>query len=151
MITVLSALTRLESLHLQFQSPRSRPDQASQHPPSPTRTALPVLTKLKFKGASEYLEFLLDRVDVPQLSTLDINFFYQILFDTDENVLDPPHHVFDTPQLLQFICRTPKLKVLENAHVIFENGAARVTLSSQTSGHREFTLEFSCEGSDWQL
>jgi hypothetical protein len=39
MVTGLSTLTRLESLEIGFDSPRSRPDQKSQRPP--TRTALP--------------------------------------------------------------------------------------------------------------
>jgi hypothetical protein len=91
---------------------------------------------LRFKGVVEYLEDLVAHIDVPQLSTLDITFFNQI--------------VFNTPELVQFICRTPKLKVLENARIVFDHDA-RVTLSSQTSDHREFTVEISCEGLDRQL
>ena len=72
MVAVLSAVTSLESLHLQFPSPQSRPDQATQHPPSPIRTSLLVLTELRFKGVSEYAEDLVARIVVPQLHTLDI-------------------------------------------------------------------------------
>jgi hypothetical protein len=137
MVTVLSALTSLEFLHLQFPSLQSRPDQATQHPPSPTRSSLPVLTELRFKGVSEYVEDLVARIVVPQLSTLDITFFNEIIFDTS--------------QLVQFICRTPKLKLLKDARVLFDHDTARVTLASQTSGHRDFTVEISCEESDRQL
>jgi hypothetical protein len=54
MLTVLFALTSLESLRLQFQfqSPRSRPDQATQHPPSPARSVLPILTELRLKESA---------------------------------------------------------------------------------------------------
>jgi hypothetical protein len=40
MVTCLSTLTRFESLNLEFQSPRSRPDRASRFPPPLTRTIL---------------------------------------------------------------------------------------------------------------
>ena len=134
MVNVLSALTSLGSLHLQFYSPLSRPDQATQHLPPPKHFSLPVLTKLKFKGASEYFEDLVSRIDVPQLSTLYIALFEQT--------------VMGTLQLVQFISCTPGFKVLETARV--EVGlSARVTLSSQTSSYQELTLEIS--GSDRQL
>ena len=77
------------------------------------------------------------RIVVPQLRTLDITFFNEIIFDTS--------------QLVQFICRTPKLKVLEDARVLFDHDTARVTLASQTFGHRDFTVEISCEEPDRQL
>ena len=136
-VAVLSTLVCLESLHLQFLSPRSRPDQATQHLRSPTHSALPVLTELRFKGVVEYSEDLVARVDVPQLSTLDITLLKQV--------------VFDTPQLVEFICRTPQLKVLENARIVFDHDEARVTLSSETSDRREFSVEILCEGLDRQL
>ena len=137
MVTVVSALTSLESLHLQFPYLQSRPDQATQHPPSSTRTSLSVLTELRFKGVSEYAEDLVARIAVPQLRTLDITFSNEIIFDTS--------------QLVQFICRIPKLKMLEEARVLFDHDTARVTLTSRTSGHRDFTVEISCEKSDRQL
>ena len=52
---------------------------------------------LEFKGASECFEDFVARIDVPQLSTLDVTFSDQI--------------IFNTPQLAEFIYRTPKLKV----------------------------------------
>ena len=75
MVTVLSALTSLESLHLQFPSHQSCPDQATQHLPSPTRSSLLVLTELRFKGVSKYVEDLAARIVFLQLRTLDITFF----------------------------------------------------------------------------
>jgi hypothetical protein len=51
MVAGLSALTRLESLSVGFQSPRSRPDQPS--PPQSTRAVLPALKYFEFRGACQ--------------------------------------------------------------------------------------------------
>ena len=45
-VTVISALTKLEQLELTFKSPRSRPVRESRGPPPPTRTLLPALTDM---------------------------------------------------------------------------------------------------------
>ena len=89
---------------------------------------------LELKGASEYFEDFVARIDVPQLSTLDVTFSDQI--------------IFNTPQLAEFIYRTPKLKVFKDAFFVLKYNAARVTLSSQTS---LFTVEISREKLDRQL
>ena len=93
MATSLSALTNLESLHLHFLYPRPRPALESRRPPPPslTRSILPCLTKIRFKGPSEYLEETLARIDAPRLDEMHITFFNQL--------------IFDTPQILQFISR----------------------------------------------
>jgi hypothetical protein len=67
MVTSLSALTSLEDLNLLFRSPRPRPALESQRPPPPllTRVIPPSLTNIEFKGASEYLEVILARIDAP--------------------------------------------------------------------------------------
>jgi hypothetical protein len=69
MATALSVLNNLEFLHLDFQHPRPRPALETRRPPPPplTRSILPSLTKIKFKGASEYLEEILARIDAPRL------------------------------------------------------------------------------------
>jgi hypothetical protein len=90
-----------------------------------------------FKGASEYLDDLVASIDAPRLENLFIRFFN----DT----------VFDTRQLAQFISRTPTLKSLEKAHVTFDNHAARVRLSSQTSDYRGVVVDILCSGLDWQV
>lgn len=43
MVDCLSTLTRLRELDFSFNSPRSRPNRGSRHPPLPTRTLLPSL------------------------------------------------------------------------------------------------------------
>ena len=136
--TTLSTLTRLGSLALGFQSPQSCPDQGSRRPPSLIRSVLPVLTAFTFKGVTDYLEYLVARIDTPQLNRLYITFFNQI--------------IFDTPQFIQFVNRTPTLKVLEKGHVTFVNGAARVKLSSvSTSRYEGLYVEITCKELDWQV
>jgi hypothetical protein len=137
MLTTLSTLKSLEDLRLDFQSPQSRPDRESRHLPPPTRSVLAVLTDFSFKGDSEYLDDLVACIDAPRLNKLYAIFFNQI--------------VFDTPQLMRFICRTPTLKALRNAHVIFDGAATMVNLSSLTSGHDSLRVWISCRELDWQL
>ena len=120
MVTALSVLTRLKCLYIGFESHRSRPDRKSQRPPPSIRTLLPVLTRLRFKGVDEYLEDLLVRVDAPLLDKLEITFFYQL--------------VFDSPQLIQFISRTPKFKTNNEARVEFSRFDVTVTLPHPFDG-----------------
>ena len=75
MATCLAVLTRLETLEIKFESPRSRPDRKSRHPPPQTLTLLPVLVDLSFHGVCEYLEDLVARIDTPLLNKLIIFFF----------------------------------------------------------------------------
>ena len=132
MVTALSVLTRLEELWIGFESPRSHPDGKVRRPPPRTRTVLPVLTALYFKGASEYLEDLVARIDVPQLDNLEITFFHQL--------------IFDCPQLAQFISHTLKFKAHDEAHVDFSKWDVTVRLPQAFDG-----LRMSCMRSDWQL
>jgi hypothetical protein len=135
-VTALSTLTRLRTFWLVFKSPQSRPDQGRQHPPPLTRSVLPVLTFFEFKGASEYLEVFVARIDAPRLDSLNITLFNDI--------------VFDTPQFTQFIGRTPIL--IEKAHVTFGDDAATVELSSQTSDKdEELQVRIPCRELDWQV
>jgi hypothetical protein len=95
MVTGLSALTKLESLHIES-NPQWRPDQKCRLPPQLTRTLLPVLTVLVLKMAVEYLEDFVARIDAPLLHHPDITFF------------DPPP--VDTPQLTQFMSLTTDIR-----------------------------------------
>jgi hypothetical protein len=137
MVMALSTLTALRSLRLGFQSPQSHPDQESRRPPPLTRSVLPDLTFVSFKGVSEYLEDLVSSIDAPQLNHLIITFFNQI--------------IFNTPQFTQFISRTPTLKALKKARVAFAGGAGVVNLSSQTSGYGDLELKVPCRELDWQV
>jgi len=134
-LSCLSALTRLEQFRLGFQSPPSRPVRESRRPPPLTRTLLPALSKFRFKGISEYLEDLVARIDASRLGILDIAFFNQL--------------IFDTPQLAQFISRTPKLKAPDNARLIFHHSGVRVSL--YRTSITALYLGIQCRKSDWQL
>ena len=137
MVTALSTLTNLRELHLKFQSPLSRPTRTGQRPPPSTCTVLPVLTDFWFKGVTEYLDDLVTHIDAPQLSSLYITFFNQI--------------VFDTPQLVQFISRTPTLKLLGSASLTFDAGAARVELAARTTDYGHLEVKIPCLDLDWQI
>ena len=132
--TCLSVLTRLESLKIAFESPQSRPERNSRQPPPRTRITLPVLVDLRFQGVCEYLEDLLAGIDTPLLNKLLIRFFHQL--------------IFDTPQLNQFISRTPKLKVYNKAAIYF---SSLDTLFVVAGFGGWLQLGIICSQSDWQL
>ena len=127
----------LRSLLLKFQSPRSCPDRESRRPLLLTRSVFPVLTFIEFKGVSEYLDDLVASIDVPQLNSLYITFFNQI--------------VFDTPQTVRFFNRTPALKSLDKARVEFGGRAAEVHLSSRAFAHEKLDVKILCRDLDWQV
>src|SRR5713226_7150521 len=134
-VTGLSTSTRLEEFWLAFGSPLSRPKRESRRPPPLTRSILPALTIFHFKGASEYLEDLVARINTPLLANLEITFFHQL--------------IFDTPQLTQFISRTPNLETRGEARVVFSGNRVGVTLPGIFP--KGLKLEVSCRQSDWQL
>ncbi len=138
MVTCLSALTRLESLILRFQSPRSRPDRASRLSPPLTRTILPALTYLRFKGVTEYLEELVTQIDAPLLKHISIVFCNQLIFNIS--------------QLTKFLCRTEMFTVLDQATVSFSKQSIIVELAQRTGTNSE-SLKFSILSRklDWQL
>jgi hypothetical protein len=123
-VTCLSALTKLEALFLGFEAYRSRSVQEGLHLPLQTRTLLPVLTELHFRGFNKYLEGLVARIDTPLLDHLDISFFHQ--------------PTFDTPQLTQFISRTPTFEAHDEERVVFSDRDASVTLPKTLDGKLEF-------------
>jgi hypothetical protein len=135
--TCLSALTSLVLLGLEFESPESCPDLESQRPFLPTRFVLPTLTTFRFKGVNEYLEEFLARIDAPQVFSLRITFFNDI--------------GFDTPELVQFIGRTPRLGVYDEARLIFRSHEALVELRPKPSDYRMVEVIILCQVSDWQL
>ena len=133
MVTCLSTFTSLESLRIEFESPRLRPIQERGRLPPQTRSALLALTCFSFRGVSEYLEDLVAGIDAPFLEELNITFFHQL--------------ILDTPQLAQFISRTPNLKVHNEARVTFLDGAVQVLLGSM----RQISMRTTCKAPDWQL
>ena len=136
MATTLSALTSLQFLRLDFRHCRPRPALESRHSPLQSRSILPSLTKIKFKGLNEYLEEILARIDAPRLNHLHITFFSQI--------------IFDTTQLCQFISRTPTLRAPKRGRITFNAKAVVVEFPSQTSDYK-LLVQILCSASEWQL
>ena len=141
MATSLSALTNLESLHLEFQYTQFRDPPAlveSRRPPRLllTRSILSCLTEIRFKGTSEYLEEILARIDAPRLNKMHIYFSNQIKFHT--------------PQLLQFISQNPRLRTPEKGHIAFTYKAVIVKFPSRTSDYDALGVRIECSAK-WQL
>jgi len=140
MATALTMMTRLESLHLQFRSPRSFPNTTSQHLPPSARFVLPALTKLVFRGIYEYLEDLLARIDAPLLYYLRIIFFK----DLD----------FDVPQLRRLIGHAEGFKAFDHAEVVVFHGSIRLSLVPKTGAvdrQRQLAIEINCAELDLRL
>ena len=139
MATCLFMLTSLESFQLEFESPQSCPDQENRHSPQPTRSILSALTSFSFHGVNEYLEDLVSRIDAPRLNQLSATFFNDIYFDT--------------PELSQFICRTPIFGAYNEAHLVFHGREAqvRLILEPEPSNDRMVEVNILCQVSDWQL
>ena len=139
MVTYISVLTRLETLSLRFQSPRSRPDRAGQFLPPPSRTLLPALTYFGFTGATEYLENLVARIDAPLLESSDIAFFNQLLFD-----------IVQSPNLASYM---KTFTGLGRADVVLGGHSIIITLSPKggTVDSIKLEMEIKCNKVDWQL
>ena len=120
MLTGLSTLTRLKRLNIELQDSRSRPDRNSQRPPPHARAHLPALTKFWFEGVNDYLEDLVACIDTPLLNDLSVYFIHQL--------------IFSSPQLIQFINRTPKLQSHDHARVVLEPEEDVYVTIPQTSG-----------------
>ena len=138
-VALLSALSGLSILSLEFRSPQSRPDGGTRSLRPPKRTILPALHTFRFKGVTEYLEDLVTFIDTPHLYDTHITFFNQF--------------VFDCPRLAQLINRTPKLGARDEAHVRFDDSTASVTLRYLPPRYtlNDFRIDISCRESDWQL
>jgi hypothetical protein len=132
-VALISVLSSLRILFLEFQSPQSRPGWETGRPPPSKRSVIPALISLVFKGTIEYLEDLVTGIDTPQLDGMNITLLNQI--------------DFDIPRLAQFINRTPKLRK-PNAHVQFNDTLARVVLQP---GPRILQIAILCREPDWQL
>jgi hypothetical protein len=81
------------------------------------------------------LEDLVARIDAPLLHELNIRFFHKL--------------IFDTPQLAQFIARTPNTQPPVEARIVFSS--RDVVVIFPRTFPRGFSLEISCGESDWQL
>jgi hypothetical protein len=137
MVALLSVLSSLDTLELDFDSHQSFRDWERRSQPPRNLSILPALNKFHFRGVTKYLEDLVTFIDTPQLNYFYINFFRQ--FD------------FDTPQLAQFINRTPKLRK-RDAHVQFHDSFACVELPAGSgTGTLKISISYTNGEQFWQL
>ena len=139
LVTALSTSTQLGVLTVNFQYPVSLPTQSGTSPPF-QRATLPSLYYLKFRGASEYLEDFVSRVNIPSLGFIKIMLFNQIFFDI--------------PQFCHFILWSP-LKSPTEVEITLYTDLVTIFIR-QRSKRREIQsvqchLETACERLDWQL
>jgi hypothetical protein len=97
----LSGMVRLRSLSLHF---LSTADYVALPPPPWERVILPALTRLNFRGITEYLEDLVARIDAPRLENIEVT-----LYDEFSNTLS---------ELGEFIDRIETHKSYRQAHII---------------------------------
>ncbi len=137
MAALLSVLSSLEKLFLQFQYSQSRPDLESRHPPPPKRSVIPALKCFVFKGVIEYLEDLVTSIDAPQLHDFYINFYNQV--------------GFDGPRLAQFISRTPTFGAHNEAHMTFGDTIVSIELKYRAPDRSPLLIRAPCGVPVWQL
>lgn len=118
MITCLSQMTRLKSLVIESDSSLFRPSQTSLPSPASTRTILPALTYLRFRGWCNYLEDFVAGIDAPLLNTMSLSFFKR---DTH-----------NTPQLSNFISCTNRFRSPRRVDAVFYDHTIMVKLYLQT-------------------
>jgi hypothetical protein len=136
MLDCLSSLIGLEKLHVNFE--RCLPN-ASRRQPPPTRSVLPMLNSLSFRGTVEVLEDLYARIEAPLLKYVHIN------------LSDPV--IFDVSTILPFIGHKEAFEALNQAHMVCIYGIVEVTLSSRNGTSGDMILILSLESSDpgWRL
>ncbi|KAH9176047.1 hypothetical protein EDB89DRAFT_248280 [Lactarius sanguifluus] len=123
--SALSGMTQL-----QFLSPASRPSHIDLSPLPGERVVLPALTHLKFRGASEYLNKLVTRIDAPGLVDIEVRFFNQL--------------VFHLSQLRRFIDQIETQKLHRRADIEFSGHAVSI-LFTQPESPARLTLRISCK------
>jgi hypothetical protein len=135
LVTGLSTLVLLKRLMVGFLSPASSPPPSMTLPP-PRRTTLPSLTFLDFRGASEYIEEFVARIDLPALCVVSVKLFNQIFFEI--------------PQLCQFIRH---LNALGSPNWVDITHAAEFVSVSFWDKDDSHWCHFrtSCRRLDWQL
>ena len=139
MVALLSGLSSLKTLSLEFESPDSPQSQDPRRPPPSKRSVIPALTSFDFIGSIEYLENLVTFIDAPRLDSLLITFFDHI---TVEVV---------TQRLAQFIHRTPALLILDEAGVEFDDETVSVGYRTSKSGFDNILIKFCCRNPIGQL
>ena len=132
----LSEMTQLRSLSLHFLSLPPRRNYLGLPPPSGERVVLPVLTRLKYRGTSKYLDSFVARIDTPRLGDIDITFFNQ--------------PTMDASQLGRFIERIEIQASLSQADVQISAHSISIAFPNPSTD-TTLRLQISCKQLDWQL
>ncbi|KAI9439691.1 hypothetical protein H4582DRAFT_1942279 [Lactarius indigo] len=113
-------------------------------PPPTTRIVLPALVSFQFRGASEYLEDLVSRIDSPQVNGIFVNYFNQFVD-------------FQVARLSEFINRSlgPEVTLFRHAQVSFFSDKVFFTMYRQANHPggdlRTARTLILCQGIDWQV
>ncbi|KAI9457881.1 hypothetical protein F5148DRAFT_338744 [Russula earlei] len=125
--TALSVMSKLEVLELGFESPLYP---ASRPRPPLTRSVVPALTELAFKGVHEYLEDLLAQIEAPLLTTLSLTFFI--------------HIDFVLPQFHRLISQVESFNSCDRATVHTSDRAIRFAIFRSANQLPELSLNIIC-------
>ncbi|KAH8983195.1 hypothetical protein EDB92DRAFT_1607123 [Lactarius akahatsu] len=99
-------------------------------PPPEKRIALPVLTRLSFRGIAEYLEGLVAGIDAPRLGDIEVTLFNEFIFD---------------PSVLSaFIDRTEMQRSQLRAEILSSERAISISITQPEASTR-LELQVSCE------
>ena len=136
MVASLAVLPKLEIFVMEFYCCDYRHDRIG--PPPVTRIILPALAYLVFRGASEYLEDLVGRIDGPHLNYISITTYSPI--------------VFQAAQLSRFIDQSVgKLAQCRNAEVSFLYRAVTFNFCHRPDDSgQDRTTVLSYEGIKWE-
>ena len=141
MVDILSALTRLESLHLGYQIWVFGADQRISPPVLP-RVVLPSLTTFDFAGNSKILGYIASRIDAP-LESIAVT----------ANLSKQDQLEFDILLLRDFIWHTKLLNAPHRADTFFIDYNSRISLFERKGGidFRVLDLVIPCFDPDTQL
>ena len=136
MVASLAVLPKLEIFVMEFYCCDYRHDRIG--PPPVTRIILPALAYFVFRGASEYLEDLVGRIDGPHLNYISITTYSPI--------------VFQAAQLSRFIDQSVgKLAQCRNAEVSFLYRAVTFNFCHRPDDSgQDRTTVISYEGINWE-
>jgi hypothetical protein len=125
MVDILSALTRLESLHLGYQISQFLILDADRRPPAPVlpRVVLPALTTFDFAGNSKFLGYFASRIDAPLESIV-----------VTATLSEQDQLEFDIPFLRDFIWHTKLLNAPHRADTFFTDYETRISLFQRKRG-----------------
>ena len=135
LVAQLFWMARLETLMIQFYTPI--PEGSFESPVQPTLITLPSLKVLVFGGSNGYLEGILARINAPLLSTLNVEFFYQLTFDLS--------------RMLQFIRRTGEFR-FRSVELQFDKELVSLIVDPhpESTGSYPFLVQVKCQPLDRQ-